>query len=232
MVQLAMFLLICGENIVESRNYLAKLKNTYRAKHTELHEVPAKELYDVLKNEQVQTLFGDPIIYVTLGLIGQLSKQKKKVAEELKTLDSDQQFKIIDWEEKSSYDLKIKSPTYQYKEFKADKTVFDFQELCAPGSRHSFISALGKLTDSNDPVFLFTMLNRHVRTMILLKTKQPAGNMHPFVKQKAERQAQKWDQSKLLSFYEGLARIDLASKTNGSPFDMKRSLEILACYYL
>lgn len=227
-----MFLLICGENTVDSRNHLAKLKHLYKVKNSTIIEVPARELQETLKNEQVMTLFGDPIIYITEGLFGQFSKQKKKVAEEIKLLDADPNFKIIDWEDKSAYDLKLKAPSFQVKEFKADKTVFDFQELCIPGNKQPFIDTLTKLIDSNDPIFLFTMLNRHVRTMILLKNRLPAGNMHPFVKQKAERQAQRWDNSKLIAFYEGLTRIDTASKTSASPFDMRRSLEILACYYL
>lgn len=227
-----MFLLICGENTVESRNYLTKLKNTYRAKHTTLIEVPARELQDKLKDEQIQTLFGDPIIYVTEGLFGQLSKQKKKIADELKILNDDQNFKIINWEEKSAYDLKLKSPSYQYKEFKADRTIFDFQDQCVPGKKLSFIQTLSKLMDSNDPVFLFTMLHRHVKTMLLVKTNQPTGNMNPYVKSKATSQSRSWEMPKLVAFYEGLARIDLASKTNGTPYDMKKSIEILACYYL
>jgi hypothetical protein len=49
---------------------------------------------------------------------------------------------------------------------------------------------------------------------------------------KLANQAKYWKEENLINFYQGLHRIDINSKTGGTPFTVKKSLEILACYYL
>jgi hypothetical protein len=227
-----MFLLVCGEDSAKSRAYIATLKDSYRKEHASVREIPAKELDDALKSDQVSTLFGESIVYVTQGLFGYWAKHKRKIAPETDALHARSDITVVNWEDgRSLYEMKLKPAPY-IKEFKADKSVFDFQEALVPGNKTRFVEMLERLSETQDPFFLFTMVHRHARTLLLLNTAQPAGNMHPYVKQKATMQAKKWETRRLVKFYEGLTKIDRSLKSSGTPFDIHRSLEILACYYL
>ncbi len=76
------------------------------------------------------------------------------------------------------------------------------------------------------------MLTKHLRELILIKTEKIDKKIAPWKLSKLRYQAEKWELDKLLSFYDGLYKIDLQQKTSSTPYNIKKSLEILACYYL
>ena len=49
---------------------------------------------------------------------------------------------------------------------------------------------------------------------------------------KLESQAKLWKKKNLEEFYHGLHKIDIALKTSKNPYSVKKSLDILACYFL
>ncbi|MCX7996817.1 MAG: hypothetical protein N2691_03630 [Patescibacteria group bacterium] len=227
-----MFRLVCGEDTGAARSHIHDLKAEYRRKHAQVVEVPPAELEDLLNAEQDTTLFGEPIVYITQGLLGYWGKRKKKAAEQIVLLQKNEEVTVIDWEpDKSLYDLKLKSAPFA-KEFKPAASLFDIQDLCYPGNRERFIRALRVLEAIHDPFLIFSLLHKRIRLLMLLKTGQPTGTISPYVKTKATSQASRWELSKLAAFYTGLARIDQSVKSSGTPLSLPRSLEVLACYYL
>lgn len=227
-----MFLLVCGEDTVKSRGYISALKKSYRDKNHRVMEITPSELDDQLKNEADISLFGEPTIYITQGLLGHWSKKKIKSADQIKELIDDQVIKVIDWEQgKSLYDLRLK-PAPHIKEFKVDTSIFDLQDMIMPGQKTNFIDRLNRLKEIQDPFLLYTMVHRHTRLLLLLNTNQPTGNVNPYVKTKAAGQARKWETQKLKQFYFGLTKIDQAVKTSSTPYNIPQSLEILACYFM
>ncbi len=227
-----MFLLVLGEDVTASRNYIHSLKKGYKEKQHRVLDVSPSDLETELKNEMDISLFGEPTIYFTTGLLGHWSKRKVKHADGMKTLLDHQTLKVINWEDgKSMYDFKLKSAPH-IKEFKLSTSVFDLQDMLVPGKKVAFIDKLNKLKDTQDPFMLYTLIHRHARLMLLLSTGQNPGRVNPYVKSKAESQARKWESSKLSQFYLGLTKIDQAVKTSNTPYSIPQSLEILACYYL
>ncbi|MFW5703369.1 MAG: hypothetical protein ACOCXQ_00870 [Patescibacteria group bacterium] len=226
-----MIRIICGEDTIQARKYLQQLKDTYRSKHASIQHVTPKELEEVEKGSATQTLFEDKIIYITEGLIPHLAKKRKK-KEELARLELEDSIFVIDWEGgKSLYTLGIQSSSIT-KEFKPDTSIFDFLDACLPQNKERFLTMLQKLVATQDEVFIYTLLHRHVRSLIVLKSDPTAVRLSPWQKKKMQGQADRWDISKLLRLYEGLTRIDLAVKTNASPYSISQSIEILACFYL
>lgn len=217
---------------MQARNYLQQTKEAFRKKHTQLYDVAPADLENRLRSDQTQTLFGEPIVLITQGLLGYWSKAKKKAAEQMKILHENQDHTVINWEEgKSLYDLKLKAgPTI--KEFKLSTSLFDLQEQCVPGERERFVALVQKLSETQDTFMMFSMLHKHVRLLLLAKTDQTPTSIHPFVRSKAMAQAKLWDLKKLTQMYQGLARIDHATKSSTTPYSIPDSLTILACYYL
>lgn len=227
-----MFLLVCGENSPASRTYIAELKESYRKKGYDIREVHPRDLEDIRKSDAFSTLFQEKIIYFTQGLLSHFSRQKKKTAVEIEALQQDPEIELVDWEaDKSLYDLKMK-PTPYIKEFKVDASIFQLQDAYVPGKKDSFIKLLRKLAETQDPIFMYTMLHRHARLVMLFSMgKEPSG-VSPWQRSKIAIQAKKWTPQSAQSFYEGLTKIDMAMKTSSSPFSIIESIEILACYYM
>ncbi len=227
-----MFLLVTGEDVVASRNYIHSLKKGYKEKQHRVVDVSPSDLENEMKNEMDISLFGEPTIYFTSGLLGHWSKKKIKHAEGMKTLLDHQFVKVINWEDgKSLYELKLKAAPH-IKEYRLNTSVFTLQDMLIPGKKVEFINTLNKLKESQDPFMLYTLIHRHTRLLLLLNTGQNPGRVSPYVKSKAESQARRWDSAKLSQFYFGLTKIDQAVKTSSTPYSIPQSLEILACYYL
>lgn len=223
-----MLLVVAGEDSIHSREYIAQLKKKYHQQHASVYEVTPKQLDEAKKDMVTQTLFTDKIIYFTEGLIGYITKQKKKKAEELKKLHEDETLMVVDWENgKSLYTLGLKSAPY-LKEFKPDASIFDLLDSCVPGNKQRFMKLLNSVMETQDPVFVFTLLHRHLKSLLVLKYNPGQWKGSPWQKTKMSGQAARWDDKKLLKCYEGMARIDVALKTNGSPYNIRASLEIIA----
>jgi DNA polymerase III delta subunit len=223
-----MLLVVAGEDSIQSREYIAQLKKKYYQQHASVFEVSPKQLDEAKKDMVTRTLFTDKIIYFTQGLIGHIAKQKKKKTEELKKLHDDDGLVVVDWEDgKSLYSLGLKAAPY-LKEFKPDASIFDLLDCCVPGNKQRFIKLLNKVMETQDPVFVFTLLQRHVKSLLVLKHNPEQWKGSPWQKTKMSRQAARWDETKLLKVYEGMTRIDVTLKTNSTPYDLRASLEIIA----
>jgi DNA polymerase III delta subunit len=228
-----MITIVCGENTVEARKYYGDLKNEYKDKGYEVQQIPAREIQEQLtKSEQTMSLFASKLVFFTEGLNSLLSRTKnEKLLEPFEALAENKDIEIIDWEEKTARDLKI-AKLGKVKEFKADKSIFSFLDMCYPGNKKQFLMTLDALRETQDEIFIFTMLSRHVRTLLLAHEGAFSSRTQPWMRGKLSGQAKKWDGTKLSNFYEGLSKIDVSLKTSGSPFSVKESLDILAVYFL
>lgn len=223
-----MLLVVAGEDSIQSREYIAQLKKKYHQQHASVYEISPKQLDEAKKDMVTQTLFTDKIIYFTEGLIGHIAKQKKKKAEELKKIHENDALLVVDWENgKSLYSLGLKAAPY-LKEFKPDASIFDLLDSCFPGNKQRFIKLLNEVMETQDPVFVFTLLHRHAKSLLVLKHNPGQWKGSPWQKTKMTGQASRWDDKKLLKLYDGMTRIDLALKTNSTPYSIRASLEIIA----
>lgn len=231
-----MLTVICGEDVIASRQYLQSLKENYKKKNYFIQTIAPNQIEEVYKNtEGVISLFGQPKAYIVQNLSTKYSKRSSpalaKIIEELAT---NKEIVIIDWEEeKSAYLLTtLKKIATEFKEFKPQKTIFQLLDACYPNNRKDFLKSLQVVNQTQEPTFIFAMLCKHIRNLILAKENVLDSKISPWQKTNLSKQAQLWNVDKLISFYEGLARIDISIKTSATPFDLKESLDILACYYL
>lgn len=229
-----MLTIICGEDSIASRNYFTDQQKLLKEKNFEITNI---DYHQVLELDETgaseSSLFSTKRIYFTNSLNKKvLKKLNSKSEKKIKDLISSKDVQLYDWEEETSArDIKsIKGIII--KEFKPNQNIFKLLDSCYPGNLKTFLNNLHSLSESTEDIFIFIMLARHMRNIIIVKTGEKIPKLMSWQLSKLSSQARFWDLKNLINFYEGLHRIDVNSKTNGTPFSVKKSLDILACYYL
>lgn len=229
-----MLIVICGEDTVAAFNYYSELKNKYKKDSYEVFDIEPSEIENILlwMNESAM-LFTNKKAFFTRNLNKKISKkQNLKINKIIEEIINNKNIELFDYEEEiSSYYLKF-SKKVTIKEFKLNENIFKLQESIFPGNLKNFIHILNTLNQTQDEFFIFNMLTKHLRELILIKTEKIDKKIAPWKLSKLRYQAEKWELDKLLSFYDGLYKIDLQQKTSSTPYNITKSLEILACYYL
>lgn len=232
-----MLTIVCGEDTGAARNHFLKLKEEYKKKGLALQDIETATLPDIYKNSQgVVDLFGREWVYITSNLSAKYKgRAKTEMKEIIQKISADTKFHILDWEAgKSAYDLATikKITTGGFFEFKLSKSIFELLDLACPGNLKAFLNTLDTISSVQDIIFIYTLLWRHVRKMILARNNIFDNKTQPWQRGRITSQAHAWKEPALINFYSGLIRIDHGMKTGTSTFDVKESIEILASYYL
>ncbi len=229
-----MLTIICGEDSIASRNYFIDQQKLLQEKN---FEVVNLDYHQVLELDETgsseSSLFTTKRAYFTNSLNKKVfKKMSDRNEKKIKAIVASKEIQVFDWEEEiSARDLKtIKGVVV--KEFKPSQNIFKLLDSCYPGNLKTFISTLSTVSESTEDIFIFIMLARHMRNILIVKTGEKIPKLMSWQIAKLSNQAKFWDLKNLVNFYEGLHRIDVNSKTNGTPFSIKKSLDILACYYL
>lgn len=228
-----MLTIICGEDSISSRNYFLEQEKIYREKNFEIVNIDYRQVLELDESEASSaSLFTQKRVYFTSNLNKKvLKKLNIKNEKKIKDIIASIKIQLFDWEEEtSSRDLKsIKGVVI--KELKPSQTIFKLLDSCYPGNLKQFISSLETISESTEDIFIFIMLARHIRNILITKLGERLPKLMSWQIAKLSNQAKYWQLENLINFYQGLHRIDVNSKTN-SPYSIKKSLDILACYYL
>ena len=77
------------------------------------------------------------------------------------------------------------------------------------------------------------MLFKRIRELLLIDNREYQNDsLAPWQTAKLLSQKQKWNIDKLLSFYDGLYKIEVRNKTSDSYYSLSQALEILFSLYL
>jgi hypothetical protein len=176
-------------------------------------------------------LFNEKKVYFMQNLTTYTARKKSKEFEAtMQSLIANKEVEVIDWEEKPARDIKIKTP--QIKEFKLSQSIFQLQEALYPKNLTNYIKLLRTVSKNQEESFIFTMISRHIRTLLLTKSGALPSTVPFWMKKKFEGQADRWTMENLVSFYEGLAKLDSSIKTSSNLYGIAGSLELLSCYFL
>jgi len=229
-----MLTIICGEDSIASRNYFIEQQKLFKEKNFEVVDLDHRQILEMDETGASESsLFSTKRIYFTNSLNKKvLKKLNSKTEKKIKDIIASKEVQVYDWEEDTSArDLKsIKGIVV--KEFKPSQNIFKLLDSCYPGNLNTFLENLNGLSGLTEDIFIFIMLARHMRNILIVKTGEKIPKLMSWQIAKLSNQAKFWDLKNLLNFYEGLHRVDVNSKTNGTPFSVKKSLDILACYYL
>lgn len=228
-----MLTIICGEDSIASRNYFLDQQKIFAEKGYEIVTVDYRLVLELDESEASSaSLFTQKRVYFTNSLNKKvLKKLNVKTEKKIKDIIVSKEIQLFDWEEETSArDLKsIKGIVI--KELKPNQTIFKLLDSCYPSNLKTFINSLNILSESTEDIFIFIMLARHMRNVLITKLGERLPKLQSWQIAKLSHQAKYWKLENLINFYQGLHRIDVNLKTS-SPYSTKKSLDILACYYL
>ncbi len=226
-----MITIICGEDVIASRNYFSALKKQYTDKGYEIRDIGYSDIEKVSKwlGESV-SLFSQKKIFFSENLNKYVRRDSKKTVDELTKIDKMKDVELIDWERVSLRELKL-AKFGKVKEFKPNQTIFKLLDSFYPGNKIAFVKFLEVLKEIDDQ-FIFIMLVKHVRNLILVKEGETPARMQSWQLYKFKSLATHWKIENLVNFYEALLRIDIAAKSSSSPYSVREALAILACHFL
>ena len=229
-----MLTIICGEDSISSRNYFTDQQKVLSEKEFNIVNI---DYHQVLELDETgaseSSLFATKRAYFTNSLNKKVfKKMSERNEKKIKAIITSKEIQVFNWEEETSArDLKsIKGVIV--KEFKPSQNIFKLLDSCYPGNLKTFINSLNILSESTEDIFIFIMLARHMRNILITKLGERLPKLMSWQIAKLSNQAKYWKLENLINFYQGLHRIDVNSKTGRTPFSVKKSLDILACYYL
>ena len=227
-----MLTIICGEDTIASRNYFVSLKKDFLTKGFDIRDIKFEEIKEIPRwLAESPTLFFQKKVFFSENLNKKIKKDNKSMLAELQMVNQMSNADLIDWEGVSVRELKF-SKLGKIKEFKPDQSIFKLLDELFPGNRSDFIKLLGRLTQDLDENFVFIMLTRYVRNLILVKEGVNPAKLQSWQVYKLKSQTKQWKIENLVNFYEALFKIEIGLKTGSNPFSIKKSLDILACHFL
>lgn len=226
-----MIKILHGQDTVKSRQGLEKLK--VQAKNIEGITLngPKLTLTDFIQALESKSLFSqDRLVILENLLSGKKSKEKEQILQYLQ--DEKVLVTLILWEdgEISRSTLRL-FPQAEISIFKLDPFLFRFIDALKPDNAEILIKLFRQSIIQEDVNFIFYMLVRHFRLLLFLKTGERKGleevdRLADWQKTKLIKQAQLFDQNKLLNVYRQLLEIDYREKTGLAPYPLTQTLEL------
>lgn len=225
-----MITVICGEDVVAARTFLTE---SLQKLEGEVQSVSADDVIELSRQEsQPLTLFTTPVYLLENASKKITRKGSGDLYKALLTIAKNTTITLYIWESGlSKRDIKT-ADLGPVKEFKPSSSVFTLLDLCYPSNLHRFMSEYQALATPQTELFLHIMLTRHVRTLILVKAGEMPPRMQSWQAGKLKSQAAKWDENKLLDFYEKLLSIEVQLKTGKLVSTVGEAVSLLACLYL
>ena len=233
-----MIYIYCGEDSISARFAYVKAIEKYKSTLAEIVSIAPSSIVEVKKGiADNMGLFSTQTIFCVENLeksgFRKSTKAKADVVyEAIVSIAQNKSVILLDFEEgKQGRQLKLKDLATIH-ESKPSTTIFKLLDECIPGDKNSFIQSLRLVCSTQEEQFVFIMLYRHIRLLVLLLTDGLSDKLPPWQKYKVLGQAKKWEKQSLIDFYSGLIRIEIGSKTSSNPYGIRKSIEILACHYL
>ena len=230
-----MFTVVCGEDTVASRAYFVELQKDYKKKDYDIVFIKSSDIEQITRylGSSVSLFQKKSVFFVEKlnAAIGRSSQSPLMSA--LVEISKLKDVYLINWEEgKGARELMKITKFGVVKDFKPVDSIFKLLDSCFPTNLRTFTLLLKEVGESQSEQFIFFMLEKYIRNILLAKMNVLPSSVQSWQKRKLETQARFWSTEKLLKFYDGLYRIDVAIKTGSNPYNIIHALDILAYYYL
>jgi len=224
MVKITVF---SGEDIISSRKAFLEHLDGLKNEDYETVKINGKDATEetLILHSSPNSLFGPKKLLAIDNLLsGKKFKENEKILKMLFSL----QCIIVIWENKDFTKAdQLKYPDFTFKNFKLPQVLFTFLDSIVPGDTKNNLRLFEETIESIDPSYLFLMLIRQVRLLILASDKNDILKLAPWQKGKLQKQAHFFTLEKLKEIDQKLLRIDFAQKTSQTPFPLEHQLELL-----
>lgn len=227
-----MITIFCGEDNSTSRLSFSSEIASFKSKGYIAKQIAPEDLKYLKSGYEDYTLFGSRTIYTNENIHKAYIRNKAKLNDLLNTLYKNKELNILIWVDSvSKRDLGITAPII-VKEFRPDKNIFKLLESCYPSNLKNFVNTLNEIKSKNNEFFIFLMLSRHIKKLLLYQLGIKQANIQQWQEIKIDQQQKKWKKDKLIDYYDKLIGIDSMIKLGKSPYGMFAYIETLSAYYL
>lgn len=227
-----MVTVVCGEDNSASRLYFANEIANYKSKGYEAKQIESEELKYLESGYEEYSLFGSRTIYINENIHKAFARNKTKLNDLLNVLSKHKELNILIWIDSiSKRDLGISANVY-IKEFRPDRNIFKFIESCYPSNLKNFVNIMNEIKTKNNEFFIFLMLSRHIKKLLLYQVGIKQSNIQKWQEIKIDQQQKYWKKEQLIDYYDKLISIDSMIKLGKSPYGMFAYIETLSAYYL
>ncbi|OGD81569.1 hypothetical protein A2572_04255 [Candidatus Collierbacteria bacterium RIFOXYD1_FULL_40_9] len=215
-----------GENNLASSKRLVEISDQQRNLGNKVINLDANNLkIETLRQElEPADLFGNTNFVCLSGLLsGSKKKSQEKIIQFLKTENYQS---LLLYETKAIHPSTLK----QFKgavieSFKIEVDIFRFLDKLNPNQKENLLLSFNDLLSKKiEPEFIFAMLVRQIRQLIIAKTNPSQLKAPPFAINKLRQQAGNFSLDNLLDQHASLYQIDLAIKTGRTQLDLKTLL--------
>jgi DNA polymerase III delta subunit len=219
----------CGDDIVSSRKAFLNHLEGFSKDGLEIAKIAGKEL-SLESLEMLScpvSLFGEKrALAIESLLAGQKTKEKEKIIDKLALLSD---CSVVIWEGKEfSKTDQLKYPkNFIFKNFKLPQVLFSFLDALSPGNTGANLKYLHEVLITVEASYLFLMLVRQIRLLILAQNEKALAKLAPWQRSKLVKQAKAFPLPKLLDIYKKLLQIDYQQKTSSLSLPLAQTLELL-----
>lgn len=220
-----MRLLLHGENIVESRKELNRIKSCC-AKGEIIFLDGERVTFSGLRQALETTSFFAPFRLIILEHFFSFPCSDKKLAYLARGEFSSH---LVLWEAKevSSHWLKKLGKTFQIRLFRPPPAVFRFLDNFSPKKKESTLLALERALSLSSPSLIFYLFARRIRHLLLLKLGQVPSGLSDWQLRKIKKQSHLFSLPFLKKIYKDLLLIDFTQKRGEGRFDLGGELQLL-----
>ena len=227
-----MITIVCGEDNSSSRLFYADKIKEFKERGFNIENIAPEELKNLKDGHSDKTLFGSTTVYSIENLHKAYTRRKKELNDLLNQLSGSKDLSLITWEDSiSKRDLGV-TARVNIREFRPEKNIFKLLESCYPGNLKDFVYTLNKVRSKSNDFFVFIMLSRHIKKLLLYQLDVRDPNLAPWQESKIYNQQKFWNYQKLLDFYNSLILLDVLIKKGKTPFNVFNYIETLSVYYL
>lgn len=216
-----------GEDIISSRKAFLEHLECLKKEDYETVRINGKDATEetLILHSSPNSLFGQKkLLAIDSLLSGKKFKENEKILKTLSSLEC----VIAIWENKDfSKADQLKYPNFVFKNFKLPQLLFNFLDSIVPGNTKNNLILFEETILSVDPSYLFLMLIRQIRLLILASDKNDLLKLAPWQKGKLQKQAKYFTLEKLKNINRRLLQIDFSQKTSQTPFPLEQQLELL-----
>lgn len=220
------FIILHGDNQVESRKRLSQLISQARKKGLEVGRLDGKVVgkSDLLMAARGQSLLSDERFVVVEGFF----TGNKKAAEVLEEVAKVGGTQFIFWEKTALGPATVKKllKIAAIEQFKIPKSIFKFLDSLAPGNTKAMLGLLHGVKESEEEFVLF-MLGRQIRLLIWAKLDPNTLDVPDWQKKRLVSQAKNFTYDQLRKLHTRLLEIDRMNKHSQLPENLSASLELL-----
>lgn len=224
---MAKIYIFSGDDLVSSRQaYLDQINLFKKDNQTEF--CLAKDLSEILLENIFGStdLFGKSRVLTTENFFtGSKSKEKDQL---VKKINSFKNAIMVSWETKevSKTESAKLGKEVSISNFKLPNLLFKFLDTLSPQNKKQNLFALQQLKQTVDEQFIFLMIVRQVR-LLLLAHGGETDKIAPWQKSKLVNQARSFGQDKLIALYKQLLNLDIKQKTSQLGLSLGSELDLL-----